>query len=279
MDAVAITGTGGYIGGRLAGRLRDKGVPVVRLSRSTDADVRFDLSGPAIHRDEFLSRRVGALVHAAYDFSGRTATDVERHNVVGTLNLFDVAQKAGVRRVVFLSSLAAHPACRSHYGRAKRAVEERVGSSAVVIKPGTVYGPSAGGMMGGLVERIAGSRVVPVIRHPGAIYLTHEADLFRLIEEALTGDVPSAPFFAAAETPWTMDQISRVIGGTERQRVYVPAPWRAVWASLKLLEACGGAPRLRSDSALSLGYPATREYVSGLARGGFTFRDFSIGSL
>ncbi|MGH8550926.1 MAG: NAD-dependent epimerase/dehydratase family protein [Methylococcales bacterium] len=277
MRTVAVTGTGGYIGGRLARYLEEAGLRVVRLSRSAEADLRFDLTGPPVRADAFSSRNVSVLVHAAYDFSFRSRADIQRVNVKGTLDLFDSALAGGVSRVVFVSSLAAHPTCRSLYGKAKNAVEGHATNGPVVIvKPGTVYGPNAGGMMGTLTAQIDGSRIMPVIRHPGSLYLTHEADLFRLFETVISGDLPKSPIFAAGETPWTLPRICRALRGG-RGPAFLPTPWWAIWVALKVVETCGGRLRFRSDSALSLGYPAPPEYVASLTRPSFPFREFLPG--
>jgi NADH dehydrogenase len=70
----------------------------------------------------------------------------QRVNVQGTANILAEAQRAGVERVVFVSSLGA-PEGDSDYHRSKREAErlvERFGGSWTICRPGNVYGPGDG---------------------------------------------------------------------------------------------------------------------------------------
>jgi hypothetical protein len=59
---------------------------------------------------------------------------------------------AGVRRLVFISTISAFDGCRSFYGKGKLEVERITHSlGGWVIRPGLLYGEKPGGMLGRLV--------------------------------------------------------------------------------------------------------------------------------
>ena len=93
-----------------------------------------------------------ALVHCAYDFGPRRWEDITAINVTGSQKLLAAGREAGVRSVVFISSLSAFAGCRSLYGKAKLEIESAAQAiGAHIIRPGLVYCDSPGGMFGRLV--------------------------------------------------------------------------------------------------------------------------------
>ncbi|MEX1257186.1 MAG: NAD-dependent epimerase/dehydratase family protein [Gemmatimonadota bacterium] len=113
MRKVALTGATGFIGGRLAEVLVERGAQVVcvvrrwggasRLARLPVRMVGGDVRDPASLRAAFEG--CDTVLHCAVDFraSGRAH---ERSSVGGTKNVLEAALGAGVSRVVHLSSAA-----------------------------------------------------------------------------------------------------------------------------------------------------------------------------
>ncbi|HEY1691509.1 MAG TPA: NAD-dependent epimerase/dehydratase family protein [Polyangiaceae bacterium] len=111
-EAIAITGASGFIGGAILARLRELGVPVVGLFRPG----RGGALPPTMRREvrgwnEVALRSaldgVGVVVHAA-SVVHRPGVGLAEHrafNVEGTRSLIAAARGAGVRRVVFLSTI------------------------------------------------------------------------------------------------------------------------------------------------------------------------------
>ena len=88
-------------------------------------------------------------------------------NVEGTERLAAAASAAGARVFVFLSSQSATPQATSSYGRTKLEAEQRLlgmeGMRIVILRPGLVTGPGAGGLfqrMSSTVERLP---IVPLL--------------------------------------------------------------------------------------------------------------------
>src|ERR1035438_7026668 len=142
---VAITGANGYIGSNVVSRLERDGDTVIRLVRNAGGDpgaVRYSL-GETLPASSLGA--LEALVHCAYDFMQPTPEASVAINVEGTRNLFRSASGAGVRRIVFISSMSAFASCRSAYGRTKLAIEEVAAEfGAVIVRPGKRTAECAG---------------------------------------------------------------------------------------------------------------------------------------
>jgi nucleoside-diphosphate-sugar epimerase len=251
----ALTGAGGYVGGRIASHLRTAGWSVAGWSRRPGAGgVAFQLRQD-VDPKSFAGTR--ALVHCAYDFGTRTWDDLAVVNVRGSEKLFCAARASGVERIVFISSASAFPGCRSLYGRAKLEIEQRAHAfGAVIIRPGLVWGNEPGGVFGKLADQAGRSRIIPLIGGGRQLqYLVHDADLGTFVARAVAGEIPAeaGPVLLAHEEAWTMRRLMETMAAAHGRRpLLVPVPWRAVWVGLKSLEMLGLPAPFRSDSLVSL---------------------------
>jgi nucleoside-diphosphate-sugar epimerase len=275
---VGITGAGGYVGSHLARCFEERGHVVVRLSRSCG----FRLGDPV--QPEVVTG-LDALIHAAYDFTACDPAEIERLNVNGSVSLFETAAAAGVGRLVFISSMAAFPGCRSLYGQGKLAVETQVlRLGGYVVRPGTVYGGNAGGIFRTLSFLAAR---VPVIPLPGAgrqiLYLVHVDDLSALVERLLRSDLPQGRrlLHAACPEPLTLRELlARIAHSLGRRRVFVPVPAGLLMSMLRAGEAILGSKcPVRSDSLLSLlNSNPSPDFALPPALAGVEFRTFGTAS-
>jgi nucleoside-diphosphate-sugar epimerase len=284
----AVTGASGYVGSRLASHLASTGWQVKALVRSGSslrdeppAVVPFELAaGPA--RGTFDG--VDALVHAAYDFGQTRWKDVVRVNVDGSRRLLQAAREANVRRIVFVSTVAAFPGARSMYGRAKLEVERMaLDAGAVVVRPGLVWGPQGAAMFGALRRAIERLPIVPLPAPPELpLTVVYEDDLALFLGRLLEDwpDPGERLFVAAAEQVLTFGELLRSLSADKDAGPrFLAVPWLPVWRALQVLEAFGFKPPFPSDRLLSLvttdREPLTR--ASGASeRYGVTFRPYSF---
>ena len=111
-----VTGATGFIGGNLARALWARGEDVRALVRPSANDLAIRETGVTQVTGDLLDvesvRRAAAgcetVYHCAatYSFWSPRPREVYRSNVAGTVNLLDSARRAGVRRVVFTSSVS-----------------------------------------------------------------------------------------------------------------------------------------------------------------------------
>jgi nucleoside-diphosphate-sugar epimerase len=252
-----VSGATGYVGGRVAAGLRGGGWQVRELTRSPKPGreaVPFQL-GTEISASALQS--AAALVHCAYDFRPLKWRHIHEANVGGTEKLLRAARDAGVKRVIYLSSMSAFEGCRSLYGRAKLEAEAIAQSfGAIIIRPGLIWSHSPGGIFGKLVGEVERARILPLFGNGTQIqYLIHDEDLTGFISECVSGRVSSAsgPVTIANEQPWRFRQILEEIARAKGNRLwFIPIPWRLIWAGLKGAESIGVRLNFRSDSLVSL---------------------------
>jgi nucleoside-diphosphate-sugar epimerase len=281
----AVTGASGYLGSRASQLLSARGWAVFPLSRRSSLApgdhqevVPFSLEQGA-PEGFFREQKIDLLVHCAYDFGQTGWADIRRLNVEGSVRLLRQARAEGVRTIIFISTMSAFEGCRSLYGKAKLAVErEALWLGAHVIRPGLIYGPSPGAMVGALTKAVRATPVVPLIGNgKQVLYLAHEDDLASLIHKL--GSHPDlkfdGPLIAASERGLTFRAILERLATLNQRKIrLVPVPWQLLWGGLKAAEILGLKIRLRSDSLISLLYQDPSPQFDESRKAGIHFRDF-----
>lgn len=144
---LAVTGGTGFVGQHLLRVAAIAGYEVRALTRGwkPPEDEIHWIDG-ALDRPDSLLKLVtdaDAVIHIAGLISGSKEA-FEAVNVNGTAAMIDAARKAGVRRFIHISSLAAREPQLSNYGWSKERSERLVAASGLdwtIIRPPAVYGP------------------------------------------------------------------------------------------------------------------------------------------
>jgi nucleoside-diphosphate-sugar epimerase len=262
MRTIAVTGASGYLGKHLINRCLQRGCSIRALGRtrrqensSQVEDVFFDLSAPV--SSETLNG-ADILIHLAHDFSGLSLKDSLKINFEGSRRLFLAAKEGGVRTIIFISSMAAYPGCRSVYGRAKLAIEEEaIKFGAWVIRPGTVYGGSNEGLFAGLRAMATKHPFIPLIDGGRQqLFLVHVDDLCEALlkiafDDSLTAAIE--PLSLAGSRPCELREILVQLAqqaGKKSHFLYVPSLF--LLPAMKLAESIGIKLPFRSDSLVSI---------------------------
>jgi uncharacterized protein YbjT (DUF2867 family) len=145
---LAVTGGTGFVGGHLLRVALGQGYDVRALTRGwKPPEDEIDWVDGALDRPETLAKLAAgadAVIHIAGLINAPDRAAFEAVNVAGTAAMVDAARKAGVRRFVHISSLAAREPELSDYGWSKSRSELLVAASGLdwtVIRPPAVYGP------------------------------------------------------------------------------------------------------------------------------------------
>jgi nucleoside-diphosphate-sugar epimerase len=254
---VAITGASGYLGGRIADAFRRHGHEVLSLSRRPCPDpwLSYSLGDDP---DRLPWNGIEVLVHAAYDFNAGTLEEIIEKNVRPGVALFHSASRAGVGRLLFISSMSCFDGCRSNYGKAKHLIEKEAHAlGAHVIRPGLVWGEHSGGIMGTLELLVKKLPIVPYLAGGNLLkqYLVHDEDLAETVV-ALACKPSSGngtPHTVAHPSPVPFPAILKTIANRAGRRpLFLPVPWQPVMLMLKLIEATGIRFPFRSDSLVGL---------------------------
>ena len=174
--AVLVTGGGGFVGSALISLLRREARPVIRVLRSSAAhpeacDAIVRNIGPDTDW-RILLKNVDCIIHLAarthvLNEHGTNPLPAYREiNVKGTARLARQAAEAGVRRLVFLSSikvngeetgdspfseespsrpLDAYGISKAEAEDALRSIEAATGLETVILRPPLIYGPGVKG--------------------------------------------------------------------------------------------------------------------------------------
>lgn len=220
-----------------------------------------------------------ALVHCAWDFQQKDWADIAAVNVEGSRRLFESAAAAGVSRLVHVSTVSASGDPRSMYGRAKLLTERMATEQGgVVVRPGLLYGPDPGGMVGMLTKLVRALPLVPVL--VGAdrpLFLAHQDDVAALISQVAGGveGVSGSPLVAAAGDPHSLRDVLGAIATAEgRRRFFFRVPWRALYLPLRGMELFRLPLPMRADSALSIATLDPDPFASGARPQAASFRGF-----
>lgn len=188
---IALTGGTGFVGRAFLDFLGDARLDAKALARQPQGGrmgvewIAGDLADRAALAR--LVDGVDAVVHVAGVTSSHDLADFERGNVEGTLNLISAARAAGVKRFIFVSSLAAREPGLSHYGASKARAEKLVKASGLdwtIVRPPAVYGPGDRDMFE--LFRAARWGLVPAPKG-GRASLIHVYDLARLLIALVEG--------------------------------------------------------------------------------------------
>jgi nucleoside-diphosphate-sugar epimerase len=180
MPQICVTGATGFLGSALMRRLLSQSVPVTALARPSERADRLERSGARVVRGDLQQPaaiaealagaesvyHVAALVEAPGDL-----TDFLDANRGGTQRVFEAALRAGVRRIVYISSIAVyglvganeiidettpydpHASLRDSYAQSKIQADAFAADfarknahapnapSVTILRPGVIYGP------------------------------------------------------------------------------------------------------------------------------------------
>jgi nucleoside-diphosphate-sugar epimerase len=257
---VAVTGPTGEIGKPLMSELerRSEVEGVLGMARRPFDPAEEGWGKVTYRRGDILDR--GALaalfdgadvaVHLAFAIFG-SRDETRKVNLQGTRNVFEAAITAGVKRLVYASSVAAygfHPenplpltedvpprgSEDFYYSRQKAELEALLdellpgtGVEAYVFRPCIVAGPRATMLIQQTVDAVRLGDPVPVVRKgieklplakpilpdPGTpIQLVHHDDVARAMAAAICGDGPPGVYNLAGEGEITVSDLARSIG-------------------------------------------------------------------
>ncbi len=257
---VAVTGPTGEIGKPLMSELENRPEvgAVQGMARRPFDPVEEGWGKVSYRRGDILDR--GALaalfdgadvaVHLAFAIFG-SREETRKVNLEGTRNVFEVAIKSGVKRLVYASSVAAYgfhldnpqpltedvPARGSegfYYSAQKAELEDLLGElllgnglDAYVFRPCIVAGPRATMLIEQTVDAVRAGDPLPLLRKgieklplvkpvlpdPGMpIQLVHHDDVARAMAAAICGDGPPGVYNLAGEGEVGIADIARELG-------------------------------------------------------------------
>ena len=259
MPQVFLTGASGFAGRVVAQRLRARGCDVTGLSRQTAGApglIRGALGEPATYQRALTPATI--VVHLAALTGVAPEQDYVTTNVDGTAALLSAARTAGVRRVVFASTIAVtFPDLRGYpYAQSKVAGERLVttsGLAATIVRP-TILGGRESPVLSRLTS-LARLPIVPLMGGTTRVQPLAVDDLADFVADLVErdqfrGEILELGGRDVVTLRELLDRAHRMAHG--KAPWFLPSPLAPVVGTLRIAEAIVG-PRL----PISVGQMAT----------------------
>lgn len=255
---VAITGADGFLGSHLARHFVRQGWHVTGLVRNL-AEKRlpagavryFQYNFPADLDPLAFAEPAEVLIHCAF-LREPAAASTDARNAEAAEFLLRRCRQPGSPRFVFISSMSAHEAAESRYGREKLAIEKMLRpDSELSIRPGFILGP--GGVFLQLAKSLARLPAIPLFyggRQP--LHTIHVDDVCAAVETAVARGLTGL-LKVGEQEPVAVDEFYRAI--VERLGLNKPAvrlPGGLAFAFLRTTERLGLRWPMSSENLLGL---------------------------
>jgi nucleoside-diphosphate-sugar epimerase len=296
---IALTGATGFIGQYLLRELPKRGYRVrVLLRRPSEVPagatsaVIGDIAQP--YNMAAALRDVDAVIHSAglaHAMSGYPEDDYRTINTEATIKLAQAAERAGVKRLVFLSSIRAQSgpvadgvltedtasAPTDAYGRSKLEAEQGLGGLKIdwaALRPVLVYGPGVKGNMAALLKLAQSPWPLPLGGLKARRSLLSLDNLTAAVDTVLKAQGPlRRPFIVADPEPVTVPEIvASLREGFGRKAGLIPVPSVLLHAAAALTGRAEAYERLAGSLVASpealkgIGWQPVNSTQDGLRR-------------
>jgi len=299
VNRILVTGASGFVGRALVNELASQGhsvraamrQPADVFARSVEVVAVSDLTRPVEWRA--LLKEVATVVHLAgiaHASAELAESAYDRVNRLATAELAAAAHAAGIRRLVFVSSIRAQtgpaalqairetdpPHPTDAYGRSKLAAEDAVRAANVpftILRPVLVYGAGAKGNLARLLELARSPWPLPFGLFRQRRSLLARQNLMGAIRFVL--DSPqtlSETYIVADSSPVTLGEIIAAMrAGDGRSPQLLPIPPALIGLALKAVgrsdewERLGGSLIADPAKLLQAGWQPSIETSAGIA--------------
>jgi nucleoside-diphosphate-sugar epimerase len=243
-----VTGATGFVGRPLAKALQQRGAFVRGVARRSapgpwddfsEIDVRDDLPASTFEGVDTVFH-LAALAHIS-DLDDDP--DARSIGLLGTANVLRAAERAGVERFVFFSTVkAGDTPVSSAYAAAKLEAEKLVVDAAarrhtVVLRPSLVYGPNLKGNLARMLDAVGSGRFPPLPDVGNRRSLVHVDDVVEVAMLAAKSSTARGRVYVVTDGE---DYSTRRIYDAMRAATGRPEPrWHVPVASLRLAAAAG----------------------------------------
>ena len=313
---IFLTGGTGFIGGRVAEKLRARGDDVVALVRSPDKAAKLRelgcelVEGDLSRTDAIRSGLDGAdaCIHAAAIY--KVGIPKKEHqgmfdsNVTGTENVLDAAIDAGVNRIVYVSTVAVFGNTKeqvvdetyqrdesegflSCYDETKyrshQIAKDRIGKGApiVIVQPGGVYGPGDHSEIGNFIDQTRKGKLRAKAFPEVGLNLVHVDDVADGILLALDNGKVGESYVLGGEIARMDDVIRKTaeLSGKKYPKATLPVPLIKLSAPLgPVLGPVMGFPPNFSEAIKSAdGVTFWAKHDKAMEELGYNPRDFETG--
>ena len=256
LGPVAVLGANGFVGRCVVDALTEAGIPVRavvrpgarRPWRSTPDVHELDARGwaAALAGCDAVVHLIARTHHLRETEGAETDAEYRRVNVDLTADVLSAATAAGVRRLVYMSSVKAmgesrdvpyregdEPKPLDAYGRTKLEAEQLVLGSdlrSVVLRPPLVYGPGVGGNVARLLRAVERGVPLPLGRATARRSLISTVNLADAVRHVVQPDHGAHGLYLVADTEVlsVRELVEGLAAGCGRPARLVPVPVSAL---------------------------------------------------
>jgi NADH dehydrogenase len=250
LSAIAITGAAGFVGRRLTALLHERGEEVLAIARGPQPEgwpagstwLRADLLQP--ERYEEALKGADCVIHLAALTGKARPKALWRDNVEATEALVGAAARAGVGRLVLVSSIAASFKDRRYYPYAESKIAAEAAALAsgvptVIVRPTMILG--AGSPVEANLGKLAGAPIIPMFGDGKRLVQPVDVEAVALLLAGLARDPEGASEiieFGGPETLTMKDLLARLrdTSGKVGAAKFLHLPLSLIRHSLALVE-------------------------------------------
>ncbi|MEL3927836.1 NAD-dependent epimerase/dehydratase family protein [Aeromonas enteropelogenes] len=252
-EKILITGASGYIGSSLVQHLKDDLdiIPVCRHSSKNNIDTEsFVISDISSNTDWSRALKgvsfvvhLAALAHNSLQNTPKTIDYITEVNVNASVNLFRQAEKAGVKRFIFVSSIGvignqtqdvpfdedsecnpigAYAYSKYQAEKILRKIASHSKTELVIIRPPLVFSPSAPGNIAKLSKIIKYCPILPFGSVNNKKSFVSIENLVNFLELCVfSPDAAGQVFVISDDRVWSTKQLIQALADAEGRKIYL----------------------------------------------------------
>jgi nucleoside-diphosphate-sugar epimerase len=277
MAKVVITGANGFLGTYLCNHYAQKGLQVNALVHhmptETIKGVTYILYDLADEVNPACFEGADYFIHCAYIKVG-VRHDALEVNIEGSERLLKMSHQCGLKKNIFISSVASRRDALSLYGMQKFACEKLFNPPTdLILRPGLILGN--GGLFGQMRTYLQKSQYVPLISGgKQAMQTIHIDDLALAIDKCIEKDLTGILTVASTETTTTKDFYRILCESLGKKPFFVYLPFTLLFMGLSVTETIGINLPVSRENLLGLKRMSYIDTTESLTKLGITVKNF-----
>ncbi len=275
MSKIIITGANGFLGSTLCGYFQQKNWTVTALVHHLPSNpmvgityYEFDLQQEPKPN---IFEGADCFIHCAYAKAAK-GMDAFAVNIQGTKKLLAISRKCGVKKNIFISSLASREDALSVYGKQKFAAEKLFNEpNDLILRPGLILGK--GGLFGQMRTYLQKSKLIPLISGgKQAMQTIHVNEVAEAIELCIKKNISGTYSIANPEKLSYKEFYQLLCKSLNAKPLFVSLPHSLLYAGLTVSETIGIPLPINRENLLGLKKISHTDTTADLAKIGIQLK-------
>ncbi|HXB10479.1 MAG TPA: NAD-dependent epimerase/dehydratase family protein [Bacteroidia bacterium] len=275
MSKVVITGANGFLGSTLCTYFQQRNRTVMALVHhlpvSPIAGVTYHQHDLSQEPEQDIFEGADCFIHCAYAKAAK-GMDAFTVNIEGTKKLLEVSRKFGVKKNIFISSLASREDALSVYGKQKFAAEKLFNQADdLILRPGLILGK--GGLFGQMRTYLQKSKLIPLISGgKQAMQTIYVNEVAQAIELCIQKNISGTLSIAIPEKLSYKEFYQLLCKSLNAKPMFISLPHSLLFAGLTISETIGIPLPINRENLLGLKKISHIDTTSDLAKIGIQLK-------